>query len=330
MLALSPWVVRNVRFDESLGQLHGYDFDFCLQVREAGKKVVTADFQAIHHHKLELVSNRRPGSRRTCAWPRSGTGRMPGVGEAGGELEAARAAGRGRGRPRPARSRCPTQLKPDARERQLERALAETDREHQLAPHGAAAAASTPGAGAAAAGAVSPKRAADLVLRHDRLPLRDAGRSRSRDSRSATENALESSRRRRTASWRAARPWPEASTNWKWATARWSTRFASSRSSSGLRSQRLERPRRPLRRTARPRPHDAEPEEHRHDRQPQVVVRVDEVLDRGEDAVARTALAGAGAAVGQPAGPDPGDAREQSAALLDRLAALLGDQVGSK
>ena len=37
LLALSPWMVRNVRFDESLGQLlHGYDFDFCLQVRAAG------------------------------------------------------------------------------------------------------------------------------------------------------------------------------------------------------------------------------------------------------------------------------------------------------
>ena len=67
LIALSPWVVRNLRFDESLGQLHGYDFDFCLQVREAGKKVVTADFRAIHNHNLELVSTRTPGSRRTCA-----------------------------------------------------------------------------------------------------------------------------------------------------------------------------------------------------------------------------------------------------------------------
>jgi GT2 family glycosyltransferase len=56
-MALSPWVVRNVRFDESLGQLHGYDLDFCLQVREAGRKVVTADFKVVHHHSLELVSN---------------------------------------------------------------------------------------------------------------------------------------------------------------------------------------------------------------------------------------------------------------------------------
>ena len=57
VLVLSPWVVRNVRFDESLGLLHGYDFDFCLQVREAGRKVVTADFHVVHHHSLELVSN---------------------------------------------------------------------------------------------------------------------------------------------------------------------------------------------------------------------------------------------------------------------------------
>ena len=57
VMALSPWVVRNVRFDESLGLLHGYDFDFCLQVRAAARKVVTADFNVVHHHSLDLVSN---------------------------------------------------------------------------------------------------------------------------------------------------------------------------------------------------------------------------------------------------------------------------------
>jgi Glycosyltransferase like family len=57
LLVLSPWTVRNIRFDESLGMLlHGYDFDFCLQVREAGRKVVTSDFRAVHHHSLELVA----------------------------------------------------------------------------------------------------------------------------------------------------------------------------------------------------------------------------------------------------------------------------------
>jgi hypothetical protein len=55
VLALSPWVVDNVRFDESLGQFHGYDLDFCLQVREAGLRVMTADFRAIHYRQLEMV-----------------------------------------------------------------------------------------------------------------------------------------------------------------------------------------------------------------------------------------------------------------------------------
>ena len=45
-MAMSPWAVQNLRFDETLGQaLHGYDFDICMQARAAGKKVVTADFQ---------------------------------------------------------------------------------------------------------------------------------------------------------------------------------------------------------------------------------------------------------------------------------------------
>jgi hypothetical protein len=57
VMALSPWVVENVRFDESLGQLHGYDFDFCQQVRAAGKKVVTEHLRVIHHHSLELIGD---------------------------------------------------------------------------------------------------------------------------------------------------------------------------------------------------------------------------------------------------------------------------------
>lgn len=55
IMALSPWVVANLRFDESLGSFHGYDLDFCLQAREAGRRVVTADFRAIHHRMLEMV-----------------------------------------------------------------------------------------------------------------------------------------------------------------------------------------------------------------------------------------------------------------------------------
>ena len=55
---MSPWAVRELRFDESLGNLHGYDLDICLQARAAGKKVVTADFRVVHHHSLDLVGDR--------------------------------------------------------------------------------------------------------------------------------------------------------------------------------------------------------------------------------------------------------------------------------
>jgi Glycosyltransferase like family len=55
LLVLSPWSVRSLRFDESLSSFDGYDLDFCLQVRDAGRKVVTADLKIIHHHSLELM-----------------------------------------------------------------------------------------------------------------------------------------------------------------------------------------------------------------------------------------------------------------------------------
>lgn len=55
VLALSPWVVANIRFDESIGRFHGYDLDFCLQVRQAGRRVMTTGFRAIHHRPLEMV-----------------------------------------------------------------------------------------------------------------------------------------------------------------------------------------------------------------------------------------------------------------------------------
>lgn len=57
VMVLSPWAVHNLRFDESLGRLHGYDFDICCQARAAGKKVVTANLPAIHHHSLDLISD---------------------------------------------------------------------------------------------------------------------------------------------------------------------------------------------------------------------------------------------------------------------------------
>ena len=85
VLALAPWTIRNVRFDESLGALHGYDFDFCLQVREAGRKVVTADLRVMHHHSLELVSDPQTWVEAHIRISEKWDGRMPGVGVAGGD-----------------------------------------------------------------------------------------------------------------------------------------------------------------------------------------------------------------------------------------------------
>ncbi|MEI2703614.1 MAG: glycosyltransferase [Baekduia sp.] len=87
LLVLSPWVVDRLRFDESLGQLHGYDFDFCLQVREAGKRVVTADVRAIHHHSLDLVSNPETWIEAHMAIAEKWQGRMPDVGWEPGSWE---------------------------------------------------------------------------------------------------------------------------------------------------------------------------------------------------------------------------------------------------
>jgi Glycosyltransferase like family len=86
VMGLSPWTIRNVRFDESLGtQLHGYDFDFCLQVRAAGHKVVTADFKVVHHHSLELIGNPDTWIDAHMRVAEKWDGRMPNVGAAGGD-----------------------------------------------------------------------------------------------------------------------------------------------------------------------------------------------------------------------------------------------------
>jgi hypothetical protein len=119
LLALSPWAVRELRFDESLGQLHGYDFDFCMQVRAAGRKVVTADFRAIHHHALEPFSD--PEDWIAAHVRVAEKWQLPGVGSwkeralrAEAERDAARLSGH------------TNELRSDARTRELEAALAET------------------------------------------------------------------------------------------------------------------------------------------------------------------------------------------------------------
>ncbi len=124
VLALSPWAVRNLRFDESLGsQIHGYDLDFCLQVREAGKKVVTADLKVVHHHSLELVTDTDMWINAHIKVAEKWEGRMPGIGlpnwgaSAADWKQRARQAEAEAGATR--LERVSTQLRAEARERQL-------------------------------------------------------------------------------------------------------------------------------------------------------------------------------------------------------------------
>lgn len=83
VMVFSPWAVRNLRFDENLGNLHGYDFDICCQVREAGRKVVTLNTRAVHHHSLQLVSNVETWIEAHVQLTEKWEGRLPGVGAGG-------------------------------------------------------------------------------------------------------------------------------------------------------------------------------------------------------------------------------------------------------
>ena len=77
LMALSPWAVRNLRFDESLDITHGYDFDLCLQARAAGRKVVVADIRALHHHSLKLVTDLEAWCEAHMRVAEKWDGRMP-------------------------------------------------------------------------------------------------------------------------------------------------------------------------------------------------------------------------------------------------------------
>lgn len=57
LMVLSPWAVRHLQFDEALALGHGYDVDYCLQVRVAGRKVATADIALDYHQSLQLLED---------------------------------------------------------------------------------------------------------------------------------------------------------------------------------------------------------------------------------------------------------------------------------
>jgi hypothetical protein len=57
LLILSPWAVRNIRFDEQMLLGYGFDLDFSLQVRQAGHKLLVEDLEVVHHRPIELVND---------------------------------------------------------------------------------------------------------------------------------------------------------------------------------------------------------------------------------------------------------------------------------
>ena len=92
MMAVSPWLIREIRFDEALGQFHGYDFDICQQVRAAGKKVVTQHLRVIHHHSLELITDVEGWMAAHMRVAEKWDGRIPSMARPGDWKERARLA----------------------------------------------------------------------------------------------------------------------------------------------------------------------------------------------------------------------------------------------
>ena len=87
LIVLSPWAVRNLRFDEQLARRHGYDVDICLQARAADRKVVTADLRVVHHHSLDLLPDAEEWIQAHIALAEKWQGQL-GIGEGAGDWQA--------------------------------------------------------------------------------------------------------------------------------------------------------------------------------------------------------------------------------------------------
>lgn len=57
ILALSPWAVQHLRFDEELVLGHGVEIDLCWAAVAAGRKVAVADFAVVEHRGIELIKD---------------------------------------------------------------------------------------------------------------------------------------------------------------------------------------------------------------------------------------------------------------------------------
>jgi hypothetical protein len=79
LLVLSPWAARSLRFDEGLSTGEGFDLDFCLRARQAGRRIVTADLGVVHHRSLELVEDKDGWIEAHIQLAEKWDGRLPGA-----------------------------------------------------------------------------------------------------------------------------------------------------------------------------------------------------------------------------------------------------------
>jgi len=76
-MALSPWAVRELRFDETLAPgFHGYDVDFCMAARARGRRVRVAEI-AMAHHAQRGMSDRVGWVAAHVAFACKWEGRLP-------------------------------------------------------------------------------------------------------------------------------------------------------------------------------------------------------------------------------------------------------------
>jgi hypothetical protein len=78
VLVLSPWAVHNLRFDETLVLGHGFDVDYSLQARAAGRKLVTVDFGVLQRRSLKIVSDLELWTEAHADFARKWAGKIPG------------------------------------------------------------------------------------------------------------------------------------------------------------------------------------------------------------------------------------------------------------
>jgi hypothetical protein len=99
LLVLSPWAVRNLRFDPAFDEVfHSYDLDFSFQARAHGKKLVVEQIDVIHRRGPRIIDDslKRAATiwRRKWSWDGAAGGprivQTPSAGSSGSTPAAAK------------------------------------------------------------------------------------------------------------------------------------------------------------------------------------------------------------------------------------------------